>query len=215
MNPSDVQFSIAETFMSLLPSEGWHISTLDHACQAHGWHPGSHSGLFPFGLAEVYRVWRLGCDQRVVHAWPFERLEPLKLRERILTLLKERFQIMEPHKQAVRIATSHGHAPYEHVQALWKTSHIFWCAAGDTSIDGNFYSKRLLLGWIDHGSFQMWLHQHPTNMQALEQDIQNRIQRIFERVHTLKTWRMQAQSFAQPLVKRFVHGFLRSHKTRS
>lgn len=199
MNPQEgfEKQNVARAFVNRLPAGGWTVKTLAQASVDAGLSPTAGDGLFPEGLPSVFQAWHQGCLDQVVAAWPPERLEPLRVRERIAALMQERWQVMDPHKAAFRIAMgAMGCRIQEKGRLGWNLAHAFWCAAGDASVDTRFYSKRLILMELDRRLTRIWLDQHVTDTEELAQALDQAVSRLFQvfgQVAALrgriKTWR--------------------------
>jgi ubiquinone biosynthesis protein COQ9 len=82
------------------------------------------------------------------------------IRDRIAQALKARFEVLEPHREAVRrgltvLALPHNAAAG--LAALHRTADAVWTAVGDSSTDWNWYSKRLLLAGVLSATTLYWL----------------------------------------------------------
>jgi rpsU-divergently transcribed protein len=57
-----------------------------------------------------------------------------------------------PHALVVELAVRH-----DEVIALWRTASAMWYAAGDTSTDFSYYSRRVLLAGVYASTLLYWL----------------------------------------------------------
>ena len=86
-------------------------------------------------------------------------LESFRFRERVATALKYRFDAMPDRQVARRTAAFFSvptHAP-EGAKLVWGTSDMIWNALGDTSRDGNWYTKRATLSAVFGSTLLYWL----------------------------------------------------------
>lgn len=84
----------------------------------------------------------------------------LKIRERILESVMARFEVMEPHREAVRQLAIYWSRPTRILSGggvLWDVADTMWVWAGDTSKDYNHYTKRGLLSGVLSSSMLFWL----------------------------------------------------------
>ena len=63
---------------------------------------------------------------------------------------------------------------------LWATSDTLWRAIGDTSTDGNFYSKRAILSGVYASTLAMWLNETDPAKPAARAFLDRRIQNVME-----------------------------------
>ena len=140
--------------------DGWTQAAVDSAAdqlgidllQARLAMPKSQAGLIDLYLQEV---------DRGLAAWfTPERLEPLKIREKIRSLVWRRLEIMGPAREAVRRALAILAMPQNvplALEASWRTADLMWRIAGDTSTDFNHYTKRMTLGAVYASTLLAWL----------------------------------------------------------
>ena len=91
-------------------------------------------------------------DRTLTEHFTPERLESLKIREKIRAIVWKRLEIMEPGREAVRRALSILAMPQN-----VPTADVMWRIAGDTSTDYNHYTKRLMLGGVYASTLLVWL----------------------------------------------------------
>ena len=109
------------------------------------------------GMVDVYIQ---GVDRALEDALPPERLEGLKIREKIRSLVWKRLEIMGPAREAVRRAVAILAMPHNVPLGLrigWRTADLMWRLAGDTSTDFNHYTKRMMLGGVYGSTLLVWL----------------------------------------------------------
>ncbi len=84
-----------------------------------------------------------------------------KVRARISAAVLARLQVLAPHKEAARRAgaflTLPPHATLG-MTLLYRTVDAMWRAAGDTSTDFNFYSKRAILAGVYSATLMRWFN---------------------------------------------------------
>jgi len=89
-----------------------------------------------------------------------ERLQGLKIREKIRALVWRRLEVMGPAREAVRRALATLAMPQNVPLAMrigWRTTDLMWRIAGDTSTDFNHYTKRMTLGAVYASTLLVWL----------------------------------------------------------
>jgi ubiquinone biosynthesis protein COQ9 len=78
-------------------------------------------------------------------------LAAMKVRQRVRAAVQVRLEAQQPYKEAARAMTRALARPDrtpEAARLLWRTADHIWRALGDTSTDGNFYSKRAILSGV-------------------------------------------------------------------
>ncbi len=140
--------------------DGWSKAAVDSAAkqlgidpvQARLAMPKSQTGMIDLYIQEV---------DRGLEAWfTAERLEGMKIREKIRSIVWRRLEIMGPAREAIRRALAVLAMPQNVPLALrtgWRTADLMWRIAGDTSTDFNHYTKRMTLGGVYGSTLLIWL----------------------------------------------------------
>ena len=92
--------------------------------------------------------WFDAIDRAMARAFPLEKIERMKIRQRIRDLVMYRLEVATPHKEALRRALAILAQPQNVALALrlnWRAVDRMWRIAGDTATDFNHYSTRALL----------------------------------------------------------------------
>jgi ubiquinone biosynthesis protein COQ9 len=143
-----------------VPFDGWTRRALAAGARAAGRDPADAERLFPRGPLEAVEVYSAMADRAMVDA--VAALDSAtKVRDKIALGLRARLDFTAPHKEAVRRATAMLALPFNApvgVRLLYRTVDALWYAAGDTSTDFNFYSKRAILAAICSATFLYWFN---------------------------------------------------------
>lgn len=103
------------------------------------------------GAMAMIDGWIDSVDHEVAHRLPPEKLNAMKIRERITALLATRMEIMAPDREALRRAMGVMAMPQNLASAAkigWRTADRNWRLAGDTATDFNHYTKRITLSAV-------------------------------------------------------------------
>ena len=140
--------------------DGWTRAAVDSAAAQLGIDPVQARLAMPKTQAGMIDVYIQEVD-RGLEAWfTPERLQGMKIREKIRALVWRRLEIMGPAREAVRRALAILAMPPNVPLALrtgWRTADLMWRIAGDTSTDFNHYTKRMTLGAIYGSTLMVWL----------------------------------------------------------
>ena len=113
--------------------------------------------LFPGGAPDLVEAYVDLADRRMAeHA----EIAELRLTARVRTLLTTRFTQAEPEREAVRRAVAVLALPANALLAARctaRTVDAIWFAAGDTSADFSWYTKRALLTGVYSSTLLYWL----------------------------------------------------------
>ena len=124
--------------------------------------------LFPGGPVDVLAYLSRRADERTVEALEQEG-GALRTRERIALGVKLRIRNTIGGKESVRRGLALLATPFNGplaLQLLYRTVDAIWYAAGDTSTDFNFYSKRALLGGVFSSTLLYWLNDRSPDDEA-------------------------------------------------
>src|SRR5215211_1264681 len=140
--------------------DGWTQAAVDAAAGQVGIDPAQARLAMPNDEAGKIDLYFRAVD-RELRAWfTPERLEGLKIREKIRAIVWKRLEIMAPARESVRRALSIFAMPQNLPTALtasWRTADAMWRIAGDTSTDFNHYTKRVTLGGVYASTLLVWL----------------------------------------------------------
>jgi ubiquinone biosynthesis protein COQ9 len=138
--------------------DGWNDKTLENAAKATP--DGAILTLFPGGMLDVAEAWHRHLDAAMLAAYAANHA-PEKIRHRVHALILHRLNAALPHRDAVRALLAWYMLPQHWPAAqkyLFSVGDTIWRAAGDTSTDFNYYSKRFLCGEVYRATVLYWLN---------------------------------------------------------
>jgi ubiquinone biosynthesis protein COQ9 len=115
--------------------------------------------LFPGGAAEMVEAYVDLANRRMVEA-AAPVLATQRLSRRVRTLIATRLAQAEPEKEAVRRAMAVLALPANvpvSLRTTAQTVNTIWRAAGDTSADFSWYTKRAILAGVYGSTLLFWL----------------------------------------------------------
>lgn len=125
--------------------------------------------LFPGGQSDMLEAYVALADQRMVSA-AAPLLDNQRLSQRMRTLIATRLEQAEPEKAAIRRALGllalPRHAALS-ARTLARTVDTIWAAAGDTSADFSWYTKRAILASVYTTTLLFWLNNSTTQESTL------------------------------------------------
>ena len=140
--------------------DGWTQKAVDSAAAQLGIEPAQARLAMPKDQAGLIDCYIQEVDRALADWFTPERLEGLKIREKIRSLVWQRVEIMGPAREAVRRGLAILAMPQNLPLALrisWRTADLMWRIAGDTSTDFNHYTKRMTLGAVYASTLLVWL----------------------------------------------------------
>ena len=147
--------------LSHVPFDGWGEAALARGAEDAGHDAATARRLFPGGAMEMIAAHNRYADRIMLEELARRDLDAMKVRERIIAAVRVRLEQNAPHREAVRRGMTTLALPQNAVLAtklLYKTVDAMWYAAGDTSTDYNFYTKRMLLAGVYSTTLMCWLN---------------------------------------------------------
>ena len=150
---SDERDAAIDRLVPLVAEHGWTVAALRLAA-------GDNADLmFPGGPAEVVESYIDLADRRMAAA-AATQMTGQRLHQRVRTLIVERFAQASHQKDAVRRAFGVLSQPGNLATAARctaRTVDAIWHAAGDTSADFSWYTKRAILASVYSSTLLFWL----------------------------------------------------------
>lgn len=184
MEHTPLRSLLLEAALSMVPFEGWNIRTLEKAAHQSGYDAGALERAFPNGVEDMLAYFSQEMDRRMLEKLAEQDLPAMKIRQRIAAAVRARLEALEPYKEAERRAIAYfaalpTRAP-QSLNQLWRTVDEMWHAAGDTSTDFNYYTKRWLLSKVWTTTLLYWLSDtsegHADTWAFLDRRIENVMQ---------------------------------------
>jgi len=143
-----------------IPFDGWSMTALQTAARDLKMNRGIVAEIFPGGARDAIRAFSRGVDRRMVETVSGTDLEALRIHERVALAAEARFEILQPHREAVSRGLSFLALPQNALlgtRLLYKTVDDIWYAVGDRSPEFSFYTKRGLLAGVVASTTLFWL----------------------------------------------------------
>ncbi len=152
--------ALIEAVLPDVPFDGWSRAALRAAARRVGMPAEEAMALFPRGGPDLVAGFSRWADRQMLDRLETLPLEPLRASERIALAIGIRLETVAPWREAVRrglaVLALPLHAPLA-LRLLYETVDGIWYAAGDSSTDFSFYTKRLTLAAIWAATVLYWL----------------------------------------------------------
>jgi ubiquinone biosynthesis protein COQ9 len=139
---------------------GWTRAALSAGLRDLGLDPVEQDWLFPRGPIEAVEAWCDLADREMEEAARAEDLLALRIPDRIRRVIELRLEMNEPHREAIRRALALQSLPWNVPSAMRtvaRTMDAMWAAAGDTSADLSWYTRRATLVGIYGATLAFWM----------------------------------------------------------
>lgn len=157
---AEERLQILEAVLPHVPFDGWSLATIRLAAKDAGYDDSMAALAFPGGVAEVIDYWSCVADAQMTLAYEAADTDSMRFRDRITFLVRARIEAVAEHRDAVRRALTHVTRPSKArtgIHGLYRTVDEMWYAAGDTSTDFSFYTKRGTLAGVYSSTLLYWL----------------------------------------------------------
>ena len=174
--------------------DGWAEAAVNSAAGSQGVDPAQARLAIPKDQAGKIDLYIRGVDRALEEWFTPERLEGLKIREKIRAIVWKRLEIMEPAREAVRSALSILAMPQNVPTALrtgWRSADVMWRIAGDTSTDYNHYTKRIMLGGVYGSTLLVWLDDQSEGWAETASFLDRRIEDVMKIEKLKADWKNQ------------------------
>ncbi|MEI7874403.1 MAG: COQ9 family protein [Alphaproteobacteria bacterium] len=185
---------LADAMAAEAAFEGWTRAALAAGGRRLELPPGEADRLFPGGPIQVLTHLSGRADLRTVEDMEKEGVGALKIRDRIKGAVRIRLERHAGEREAVRRALAVLSLPFNAglaLKLLYKTVDAMWYAAGDTSADFNFYSKRAILAGVYSSTLLYWLNDRSAGTEATWAFLDRRIDDVmkFEKLKSqVRSW---------------------------
>ncbi|MBO6679442.1 COQ9 family protein [Parvibaculum sp.] len=145
------RMKILEAALPNVAFDGWTPRLLREASETAGVSHGEMRLAFPDGILDLVDFFLEDGDRRMEEALAGQDLAAMKIRERITLAVRTRIEVDLHAREAMRRAITMFALPTAGTRgphSLYRTVDAIWRAAGDTSTDFNFYTKRATLAGV-------------------------------------------------------------------
>ncbi len=157
---SAIRDTAVRAMLPIAAEQGWNWGTIRAGLAAAGEDPALAESHFPTGPAGAIAAWSDLADRDMEAAAAAEDLASRRIPARIRRLVELRLSALAPHKRALRRAMSLLALPWNAglaVRLAARTVDAIWYAAGDSSADFSWYTRRASLGAIYAATLAYWL----------------------------------------------------------
>ena len=194
-----------------VPFDGWTQVVIDAGVIDTGLDPDLAWRAFPGGPADLVKFFSDYTDRKMAVVLENTPLEDMRVRERIAEAVRVRLNLLASHREPVRQVLAFLALPAHTalgLSCLARTVDEMWRAAGDTSTDFNFYTKRGLLAGVYGVTLLAWLDDETEDFSATWAFLDRRIGDVMEIQKVRGRLGKLVASFSDPpdILRRFREG---------
>ena len=214
---------IIEAILNHVPFDGWSTASLDMAAAECGLNEAEMHNLFPAGIADAIAEYGAYADRNMVEAFYGQGatdIAAMPVHIKIRSLMLIRLEQAAPYKEVVRRTLAVLARPYHAKlasQLLYKTVDEMWRAAGDSSTDYNFYTKRATLSAVYSATLLAFLSDNSADMEKTEAFLDRRLEDVATLTKIARPAKVMADvviSFAGRAAGRFTGPIMRGRRAR-
>ena len=185
--------------------DGWTVKAVASAATQLGINLDQAGLAMPKDASGLIDSYAAAIDAAMATAFPPERIQAMKIRERIRSLVWFRIESMAEAREAVRrglaILAMPQNAPLA-ARIGWRSCDAMWRLAGDTATDFNFYTKRMTLGAVYASTLVAWLDDSTDGFADTAAFLDRRIDNVMRFEKWKAEWRGSA--LHRPSLSRFL-----------
>lgn len=160
MTLDELRDALAERLPAQATFDGWGDVALAAAAAELGVPADRASLCFPGGAADMIDGWFAAVDRSMAATLDAQGVRAMKIRDRIRAALNARLDEATRHPDALRRALAILGRPTNAARAArlaWRAADAMWRAAGDSSVDIAWYTKRATLTAVYAATLMAWM----------------------------------------------------------
>lgn len=156
--PTNAADRLLTAALDHVPFDGWSEATLEAAAQDAGLDLALAKAIYPRAGLDLALAYHRQGDAAMLAVLAATDLDALRYSERVTLAVRLRLEAADREvvRRAATLMALPQNAP-EAARAVWNTVDAIWNALGDTSEDGNWYSKRAILSAVYSSTLLYWL----------------------------------------------------------
>ncbi len=181
--PIELRTPLLEAMLQHVIFDGWSTTSLLAAANDLGVSSEMAELAFPRGAIEVLELHLKTADEALSTKLEELDLPSMKIRDRITVAVKTRLEQQMNNREIVRQGLATLAMPQNIAlgsKTLWATADTMWRAAGDTSTDHNWYTKRMTLSGVYSAVVLFWLNDESDNCEDTWAFLDRRIENVMQ-----------------------------------
>ncbi len=181
---------VIEAMLDDVCAQGWKWSLVEDAARTLKLQDTAEKTLFPNGLIDVVTHFSDYADRKMIAALDDIPYDALRSKDRVRAALLARYEVLAPHREAVRHALAFWALPTHVVQSqrvLWRTADRIWDWAGDKASDYSRHTKRAMLSSILVGTSMVWITDDSKDIMVTQAFLDRRLENAMEIGKTIGT----------------------------
>jgi ubiquinone biosynthesis protein COQ9 len=183
----EIREALAPRLAAHAAFDGWNDVAVASAASEKGVDADLARLAFKGGPMALVDAWIGALDAEMARRLPPEKLDVMKIRQRITVLIATRLEIAAPDREGQRRALAIMAMPQNIATATrigWRSADRMWRMAGDTASDFNHYSKRMTLSAVYASTLAVFVNDESEDFADTRAFLDRRIDNVmqFEKV---------------------------------
>lgn len=205
LTPEELRAPLLDAVLAHIPFDGWTSKAVENA--AADLHISNEMAelSFPGGATEMLEAHLNNANILLADKLATLNLPSMKIRDRITLAVRTRLEQSAENQEVVRRGLFTLALPQNLVlgsKALWNSADTMWRAAGDTSTDHNWYTKRATLSAVYSAVLLFWLNDESEGYADTWGFLDRRIEDVMK-IETAK-YKMRQTTANFPSLSRFL-----------
>ncbi len=179
----EIREAVAPRLVSHAAFDGWNDKAVESAAMEVGVDADLAKLSLKGGAMALIESWIGSVDAEMAHRLPSEKLEAMKIRERITALVATRLEIAAPDREGQRRALAIMALPQNVAAAArigWRSADRMWRLAGDMATDFNHYTKRMTLSAVYASTLAVFVNDDSENFAETRAFLDRRIENVMQ-----------------------------------
>jgi ubiquinone biosynthesis protein COQ9 len=183
----EIRDALAPRLAANAAFDGWNDIAVESAAMELGVDAEIAKLAFKGGAMTLIEAWIGSVDAEMARRLPPERINAMKIRDRITALVVTRLEIAAPDREGQRRSLAIMAMPQNIPAAArigWRSADRMWRLAGDTATDFNHYSKRMTLSAVYASTLAVFVNDESEDFADTRAFLDRRIDNVmqFEKV---------------------------------
>jgi ubiquinone biosynthesis protein COQ9 len=183
----EIREALAPRLAANAAFDGWNDIAVESAAMECGVDTDIAKLAFKGGAMTLIEAWIGSVDAEMARRLPPERINAMKIRDRITALVVTRLEIAAPDREGQRRSLAIMAMPQNIPTAArigWRSADRMWRLAGDTATDFNHYTKRMTLSAVYASTLAIFVNDESDDFAETRAFLDRRIDNVmqFEKV---------------------------------
>ncbi|MBK5921492.1 hypothetical protein CCR80_10670 [Rhodothalassium salexigens] len=183
ITPEERRGALLAAAMEHFAFDGWTMDSVYRGARDLGLDPALADLAFPEGLWDVVDFCLSETDRVMTEELTARGVDTMKVREKITTAVLVRLEHAQKQREAMRRLVGLLSQPV-HASRMsrytWRAADAMWRAAGDTSTDYNWYTKRTILSGVYASTVLVWMGDDTPDLDETRAFLARRIENVMQ-----------------------------------